>query len=49
MYLITALTTHALSAGALMGACATVLALSGVAILWARAERQMSRRIKRPR
>ena len=48
MSLITALSTQVASAGFLVGALATVLTLSGVAVLWGRADHHVSR-VKRPR
>jgi hypothetical protein len=50
MSLITALTTHVATAGALVGALTTVLTLSGIAVLWSRAtDHQRPMRAKRPR
>ena len=50
MSLITALTTHIASAAALIGAITTVLALSGIAVLWGRAtEKHAAAHTERPR
>ena len=49
MSLISALTAHVATAGALAGAAMTVLALSGVAVLWSRSEKHAVARIDRSR
>ena len=48
MSLISAVTAHVATAGALIGALTTIIALSGIAVLWSRADEQISRS-KRPR
>ena len=49
MSLISALTAHVATAGAVAGACMTVLALSGIAVLWSRSEKHAVARIERTR
>ena len=49
MSLISALTTHVASAAVLVGATTTVLALSGIAVLWSRSQKHAVAHTKRPR